>query len=170
VAGAPVGTGTVAVGVGAAVAVADGDAVGDAVGDAEGLADGLAEALGLALGPRAVPLKNPVGEAAAPAEEEGVVQAETATEANRAATTQPIAVDLALSADRALMPTVMEPPHATARWRPASWSPESVAGHKSNAHRRQWPVYHSDIRLRGRRPLGKTEGGRRHWRTRSGGA
>jgi hypothetical protein len=127
VAGAPVGTGTVAVGMGAAVAVAVGeavcDAVGDAVGDAEGLADGLAEAVGVALGPRAVPLKNPVGEAAAPAEEEGVVQAETATEANRAATPQPMAVDLARSPDRALVPTVMEPPHASARRRPASRVP-----------------------------------------------
>lgn len=130
VAGAPVGTGTVAVGVvGAGVGtVAEGDAVGDA--------DGLAEALGLALGPRAVPLKNPVGEADAPAEGEGVLQAETAAEANRAATPQPMAVDLTLRPVRALVPTVMEPPHASARWRPAPRVPESVAGHKGKAHGR----------------------------------
>jgi hypothetical protein len=126
VAGAPVGTGTVAVGVAVAVAVAvgvadgdaDGDAVGDAVGLAEGLADGLAVGLRLALGARAVPLKNVVGVADAPAEGEGVEQAETAAEATMAATPQPMAVDLALSPVPALVPTVMEPPHASARWRP----------------------------------------------------
>ena len=132
VAGAPVGTGTVAVGVvGAGVGtVAEGDALGDA--------DGLAEALGLALGPRAVPLKNPVGEDEPPAEGvvPVVVQAETATEANRAAMPQPMAVDRALSPVRALVPTVMEPPHASARWRPAPRVPESVAGHKGKAHGR----------------------------------
>lgn len=120
VAGAPVGTGTVAVGVAVGVVVADGDAVGDAVGLAEGLADGLADGLGLALGPRAVPLKNPVGEAVAPAAGVPVVvQAEMAVEATMAATPQPMAVNRALSPVRALVvPTVMEPPHASARWRP----------------------------------------------------
>lgn len=124
VAGAPVGTGTVAVGVAAGVVVADGEADGeadgDAVGDAVGLTEGLADGLGLALGPRAVPLKNPVGEVEAPAAGVPVaVQAEAAAEATMAARPQPMAVNRALSPVRALVvPTVMEPPHASARWRP----------------------------------------------------
>ncbi len=112
---------------GAAVRVGLADVLGDADGVGEGLAEVLAEGLALAVVALTVRLGTTVGvaETDAPgenvvgvAEGEDAVQAETDAEASMTNVPQPIAVNLALSPDPAMVArSFMEPPHVSVRWR-----------------------------------------------------